>query len=94
MHVPNRKKPVLLEYIIWGNDENIESIRLSKYYFLDCTFHNPPELKQLIILMYKYILTSLNIPAIYILLNGKYERFYDYALESVVNLLTKIDNMN
>ena len=84
-----KKKPVLLEYIIWGNDENIERIRISKNFFIDCTFHTPPEFKQLMILMYKDILTSLNIPAIYILINGKYEIFYNHVLESVINLITQ-----
>ena len=89
VHVPNKKKPVLLEYIIWCNDENIERIRISKNFFIDCTFHTPPEFTQLMILMYKDILTSLNIPAIYILLNGKYEIFYKHVLESLINLITQ-----
>ena len=89
VHVPNKKKPVLLEYIIWGNDENIERIRISKNFFIDCTFHTPPEFQQLMILMYKDILTSLNIPALYILINGKYEIFYNHILESVINLITQ-----
>ena len=41
------------------------------------------------ILMYKDILTSLNIPALYILINGKYEIFYNHILESVINLITQ-----
>ena len=89
VHVPNKKKPVLLEYIIWANDENIGRIRISKNFFIDCTFHTPPEFKQLMILMYKDILTSLNIPAIYILINGKYEIFYNHVLESVINIITQ-----
>ena len=60
------KKSVLLENIIWANDENLERIRITKNFFIDCTFYTPPDFKQLMILMYKDILTSLNIPAIYI----------------------------
>ena len=84
-----KKNLTLLEYIIWASDENIERIRISKNIFIDCTFHTPPDFKQLMILMYKDILTSLNIPAKYILLNGKYEIFYNHVLESIINLITQ-----
>ena len=69
-----QKKPILLEYIIWGNDENISRLRLSKNYFIDGTFHHPPEFKQLLIIMYRDIISSQNIPGIYIVINGKFER--------------------
>ena len=69
VHVPNKKKTVLLEYIIWCNDENIERIRISKNFFIDCTFHTPPEFTQLMILMYKDIIVRLKISYIYIFFN-------------------------
>ena len=31
----------------------------------------------------------MNIPAIYILINGKYEIFYNHVLESIINLITQ-----
>ena len=55
------------EYIIWANDENIKRIRKSKHYYLDGTFHHPKEFKQLLILMYKDIITDLKILGIYII---------------------------
>ena len=89
IEVPDKKEPVLLDYIIWGNNENISRIRLSKILFLDGTFHHPQEYKQLLILMYRDIITDQNIPGIYILINGKYEKFYDIVLSSLVNILTQ-----
>ena len=85
--VPNKKESILLSYIIWGNDENIRRIRISKNIFIDGTFHHPPEYKQMLILMYKDVLTNLKIPAFYILLNGKYERFYEIVLENVNKII-------
>ena len=82
------------EYIIWANDENIKRIRKSKHYYLDGTFHHPSEFKQLLILMYKDIITDLKIPGIYILLNGKSQILYDEAFGSLINIITnnrKID---
>ena len=90
MEIPKKKKPVLLNYIIWGNDENISRMRISENYFVDGTFHHPPEFKQLIIIMYKDILTQIKIPGLYILINGKYEKFYEVVFESVINILTKM----
>ena len=48
-------------------------MRISENYFVDGTFHQPPEFKQLIIIMYKDILTQIKIPELYILINRKYE---------------------
>ena len=87
-------KPSLLEYIIWSNEENIKRIRKAKHYFIDSTFHHPPEFKQLLIVMYKDIITDLKIPGIYILMNEKSENLYDIVFNSIFNLITnngKID---
>ena len=57
------------EYIIWGNNENISRMRQSKNFFIDGTFHHPQEFKQLLVIMYKDIITGIKIPGLYILLN-------------------------
>ena len=59
------------EFIIWAFEENIKRIRKPKYFYIDGTFHHPPEFKQLLIKMYKDIITNLKIPSIYILLKKK-----------------------
>ena len=64
------------EFIIWTIEENIKRIRKAKYFYIDGTFHHPPEFKQLLIIMYKDIITNLKIPGIYILLNGKNKELY------------------
>jgi len=82
------------EYIIWANDENIKRIRKSNHLYIDCTFHHPKEFKQLLIIMYKDIITDLKIPGMFILLNGKSQFLYDYIFNSVINIITnnrKID---
>ena len=60
IHINNSNKLKLCEYIIWGNDENIARIGISKNYYIDATFHHPPLYKQLLIFMYKDLLNSLS----------------------------------
>ena len=50
-----------LEYIIWGNEENLKRMRKSKHLYIDGTFHHPKDFKHLLIIMYKDIITSLKI---------------------------------
>ena len=80
--IPNeestREKQMYHEYIIWGNAENIMRIKASKNIFLDSTFHHPPNFYQLLIMMYKDIITGLKIPGIYVLMNSKKEILYKY----------------
>ena len=64
------------EYIIWGNNENIIRMRQSKNYFIDGTFHHPPDFTQLLIIMYKDIISGIKITGLYILLNSKKEEIY------------------
>ena len=64
-------------------------MRISNHYFIDATFHHPPEFNQLLIIMYIDQITQLKIPALYILMNSKYEKLYDYIFESVINIITQ-----
>ena len=76
------------EYIIWANNENISRMRKSEHFFIDGTFHHPRDFTQLILIMYKDIITSLKITGIYILLNSKKEAIYNYAFSGVLDILT------
>ena len=63
-------------------------MRKSKNYFIDTTFHHPPDFKQMLIFMYKDIITELKIPGIYIIKNSKNEQLYDIIFLCIYNLLT------
>ena len=69
-------------------------LKVSKNIFIDGTFHHPPGYYQLLIIMYKDIITSLKIPAFYILLNSKKEELYDIVFESIINNILKEDYNN
>ena len=72
------KKNLFNEYIIWGNNENIKRFRKTKNIFIDGTFHHPPGFLQMIIIMYKDIITDLKIPGFYILsFNSNYSNSYN-----------------
>ena len=44
--------------------------------------------------MYHDIVSDLNIPGIYILINGKSEKFYDIAFQSIINIIKDYDKIN
>ena len=80
----SNNKNNFLEYIIWGNSENIMRLKASKNLFIDGTFHHPPDFYQMLIIMYKDIITGLKIPALYVLLNSKREILYEIVFESII----------
>ena len=82
------KSMKIYEYIIWEKGKNIKRMRKSNYYYIDGTFHHPKEFNQLLIVMYKDIITNIKIPGIYILLNAKNEILYDYVFHSLLNIIT------
>ena len=84
----DNKKSKSYEYIIWANEENINRIRKSNHLYIDCTFHHPKEFKELLIVMYKDIITNFKIAGIYALLNNKTEYLYDKVFESMLNIIT------
>ena len=53
-------------------------LKASKHIFIDGTFHHPPDFYQMLIIMYKDIITDLKIPALYILLN-------EIVFQSIIN---------
>ena len=63
-------------------------MKQSRNFFIDGTFHHPEEFTQLILLMYKDIITSIKIPGLYILVNSKKENMYNYAFKGIIDLLT------
>ena len=89
-----KKKNKFNEFIIWCNDENLNRIRKSKNIFIDGTFHHPPGFYQLIIIMYKDIITGYKIPAFYILLTSKEELLYDEIFNSIIKLITDNNKIN
>ena len=65
---------------------------LKNHFYLNETFHHPPDFKQLLIIMYKDIITNLKIPGIYILMNGKSEKLYDIIF--IINIITENKTMD
>ena len=39
--------------------------------------------------MYNDIISNINIPGIFIFLNGKYEKFYEIVFQSMLNIITQ-----
>ena len=62
-------------------------MRNAKNYYIDGTFHHPIDFKQLLIVMCMDLITKINIPALYIFMNGKAEKHYDLVFESIYNFI-------
>ena len=67
-------------------------MRISNNYYIDATFHTPPEFSQLLIFMYKDKITELKIPGLYVLMNGKYKKFYEIIFENVIDIITQYNH--
>ena len=63
-------------------------MRISHHYYIDTTFHIPKDFSQLLIFMYKDLLTELKIPRLFILMNGKFKIYYDIIFSSIISILT------
>ena len=61
------------EYFIWSTNQIIARERLSKHLFIDATFHHPIEYQQLLIIIFKDILTYEYYPGFFILMSNKTE---------------------
>ena len=77
------KERKLIESIIWGDDYNISSLRESKNWLIDATFHIPRDFYQLLIIYYKDIISKEKLPALYILMNNKIYENYISVFESI-----------
>ena len=62
-------------------------MRISKHWFVDATFHHPIEYFQLLIIIFKGIVTSEYYPGFFILMSNKTEIIYDMIFKSIKNIL-------
>ena len=85
----NNKFPFPSEYFIWTSDPIIARSRLTNHLFIDGTFHHPIGFEQLLIIIFKDIVTSDYLPCFYILMSNKTEILYDLIFKSVKRILTQ-----
>ena len=85
----NKKLPIPSEYFIWSSNQIIARSRLSNHLFIDGTFHHPEKYSQLLIILFKDIVTSEYYPCFYILMSNKTEILYDMIFKSVKRILTQ-----
>ena len=75
--------------IIWASDINIAHAKKSNHFYIDSTFIRPIGFHQLLVVLYKDILTSKNYPLSYVIMNNKTEKLYREIfnyLESIINI--------
>ena len=64
-------RSILNKYAIWIDDLNISHLRVAKYIFIDGTWYKPNGYEQILIILYKDIITKEKIPGCYIIMNNK-----------------------
>ena len=67
----------------------IARCRKSKHLFIDGTFHHPKEFSQLLIIIFKDIITSNYYPSFFCLMSNKTEEMYDLVFKSIKRILTQ-----
>ena len=85
----NKKNPFPSEYFIWSSDLMIARARFTKHLFIDGTFHHPVGFAQLLIIIFKDIITSHYLPCFYILMSNKTEILYDLVFKALNRILTQ-----
>ena len=89
IYTSNKKKPLPCEYFIWTSDQIISRARITNHLFVDGTFHHPKDFNQLLIILFKDIISSDYLPAFYILMSNKTEILYDLVFKSFKKILTQ-----
>ena len=76
IYISNKKYPINSEYFIWTTDMIIAQARISKHFFIDATFHHPYKFSQLLIIIFKDVISSEYLPGFFILMYNKTEILY------------------
>ena len=90
----NKINPNSSEYFIWPSNEIIARTKLTSHLFIDATFHHPVNYAQLLIIIFKDIITSEYLPSFYVLMSNKTEILYNLVFRSIKNILTQQDIYN
>ena len=89
IYTSNKKNPISCEYFIWTTDQIIARIRNSQHFFVDATFHHPKGYSQLLIIIFKDIISKEYYPGFYILMTNKTEILYDLIFKSVIRIISQ-----
>ncbi len=64
-------------------------MRISNHWFVDATFYHHIEYAQLLIIIFKDIITSKYYPGFYILISNKTKTIYDMIFKSIKKILSQ-----
>ncbi len=84
-----KKDPFPSEYFIWSSNQMIARARLALHLFVDGTFHHPVGYEQLLIIIFKDVVTAEYLPCFYILMSNKTEILYDLIFKSIIRILSQ-----
>ena len=90
IYTSNKKYPISSEYFIWSSSQIIARARSTKHLFIDATFHHPIGYGQLLIIIFKDIITSDYLPCFFILMSNKTEILYNMVFISIKKIIKLI----
>ena len=67
----------------------ISLARITNHLFIDDTFHHPYNFSQLLIIIFKDVISSEYIPCFFILMSNKNEILYTMIFKLIINILTQ-----
>ena len=85
----NKSKLNLNIYAIWINYISISHIRKRKHLFIEGTWYRPKGFEQILIILYKDIITNEKIPGCLIIMNNKKFCLYKKVLEAFISVITQ-----
>ena len=89
IYTSDKKIPISSEYFIWSSSQIKARARNTLHLFIDATFHHPIGYGQLLIIIFKDIITSDYLPCFYILMSNKTEIMYNMVFLSIKKIITQ-----
>ena len=88
-----KNRRVFFECFIFGNDFFLQRIRNSKNLFIDANYKHPKDFSQILIIMYYDFQIERKVPALYIIMNRKFESAYEAVFKAFIELITFGDSL-
>ena len=89
-----KNKRVFFECFLFGKDFFLYRVRNSKNLFIDAAYKHPKDFSQILIIMYYDFQIQRKVPALYIIMNRKFESAYEEVFKAFIELIKFGDNLD
>lgn len=88
-----KNRRVYFECFIFGNDFFLQRVLNCKNLFIDENYKHPKDFSQILIIMYYDFQIQRKVPALYIIMNRKFESAYEEVFKAFIELIKFWDNL-